>query len=565
MKRGRQILFIVGIIFIAWAGVKPVQAHALLLRSIPPANAMLDSAPAKLELFFTEDISPRLIKINLKGSDGRNMRLSDTALAAGDATHLIGTLPALPDGAYLIIWQVRSASDGHQSDGTFPFVVGKVDPAVLGNTSSLATEPAPTPAATMLVDGILYLSIAAIIGSLFFSSVVWEPARKGLELPQNIVAASEKSAWLFAMAAVIVFGGANILNLLVQTGQARGVVLGWPWQPEFADLLFGTRGGMLAIFRFGIVFVIEELVREKRNHNDRSMTLMLCLGVILTFSLESHAMADAQPYLAVFIDWLHFAAVSIWVGGLFAFILSMRHAAQVEVVLRTQLSARMIARFTTVAMASVGILTISGGYASIVRVGSLPALFETDYGHALIVKLVFVAIMLALGATNLLYISPNMQKAAHKLNGNISLMRHFNYLLGGEVLLGVCALLWVGIFTGLPSASSAYRAAGFQKTGQADDLQVSLRIDPGQPGLNTFLVTIRSAGKPVSDAKDVSLEFSSLTGRVPASKAPMVNMGNGSYRLQGSNLAIADQWDIKVVVIRDGKFDAYADFKLAWK
>ena len=41
----------------------------------------------------------------------------------------------------------------------------------------------------------------------------------------------------------------------------------------------------------------------------------------------------------------------------------------------------------------------------------------------------------------------------------------------------------------------------------------------------------------------------------------MASLGNGNYTLQGGSLGLPDKWDIKVVVIHPGKFDAYGDFK----
>jgi len=99
-------------------------------------------------------------------------------------------------------------------------------------------------------------------------------------------------------------------------------------------------------------------------------------------------------------------------------------------------------------------------------------------------------------------------------------------------------------------------------TTKADDLRVTISIDPGQPGINTFSAAITAGGKPLTGAKDVSLEFNSLSGMVPSSKAAMTDLGNGNYTLQGGYLGMPDNWDVKVVVTRPGKFDTYADFKI---
>jgi copper transport protein len=261
---------------------------------------------------------------------------------------------------------------------------------------------------------------------------------------------------------------------------------------------------------------------------------------------------------------LHLVAVSIWVGGLFAFLLQMRQVGQFKPLLRTQMTGLLIPRFTTLAITSVSILVLTGVYASILRVSSFDALWTTSYGQALIAKLVVAAIMLMLGAINLLYTSPNMVKAARQPEGNPGLVRRFNYLLAGEVFLGIGVLVWVGVLTGIPTTRSTALSAVYQKSVQADDLGVNLSIDPGRPGLNTFIVTLKSGAKEITDANDVALEFSSLTGSIPPAKAAMTNLGDGRYSLTGGYLAFADRWDIKVVVIRSGKFDAYADFKVDW-
>lgn len=103
---------------------------------------------------------------------------------------------------------------------------------------------------------------------------------------------------------------------------------------------------------------------------------------------------------------------------------------------------------------------------------------------------------------------------------------------------------------------------GYSKVTKADDLSVTLTIDPFQPGINTFTVSITSGGKPVTNAKDVSLEFTDLSGMVPAAKTPMMVQGNGVYNLKGGYHGVSGKYDLKVVVIRPGKFDAYADFIL---
>jgi hypothetical protein len=64
-----------------------------------------------------------------------------------------------------------------------------------------------------------------------------------------------------------------------------------------------------------------------------------------------------------------------------------------------------------------------------------------------------------------------------------------------------------------------------------DDLIGRLNIDPGREGMNAFTAGISSKGKPVADASNVSLEFSSLPGMMASSNAVMTNQRDGIYTL----------------------------------
>jgi mono/diheme cytochrome c family protein len=131
-----------------------------------------------------------------------------------------------------------------------------------------------------------------------------------------------------------------------------------------------------------------------------------------------------------------------------------------------------------------------------------------------------------------------------------------------EGILGVILLVWVGVFTSLPPANVNAPPPGFQATTQADDLTITLNIQPARVGIDSFAATISAAGKPLTNAEQVSLEFESYSGKIPPSSAKMVSQGNGSYTLKGGYLGQPDQWSVKVVVVRPDKFDAYGGFNI---
>jgi mono/diheme cytochrome c family protein len=189
-------------------------------------------------------------------------------------------------------------------------------------------------------------------------------------------------------------------------------------------------------------------------------------------------------------------------------------------------------------------------------------LFGTLYGRALILKLFIALPMVALGAVNLLVITPARQRSAVQPVGNPVLLARFGKQVLAESILGVILLLWVGVFTSLPPANINAPPPGFQATTQADDLTINLNIQPARVGIDTFTASISAGGKPLTNAEQVSLEFGSYSGKVPPSTAKMVSQGNGSYTLKGGYLGQPDQWSIKVVVRRPDKFDDYGGFNL---
>ena len=307
-----------------------------------------------------------------------------------------------------------------------------------------------------------------------------------------------------------------------------------------------------------LAILLAALLLPRPKRWNRWAGLAFCLVLLLTFSLESHAAGGPRPLLPLLADWLHLVAVSAWVGGLFSFLVGMQLVRGLAPEPRTRLTSLLIPHFTVLAMSSVAVLAVTGVYAAVLHVGTTGALLGTTYGHALILKLLIALPMLALGGFHFLFTTPSMRQAAARPGGSPVLVGRFRHVLSGEAALGVLLVMWVGVFTALPPARIA--PTGISKTSRADDLRVTLNVDPGRPGVNVFTATITSGGKPVTDAQDVSLEITSRSGMMPPSKAAMAAQGNGVYRLQGGYLNMPDQWDIKVVVIRPGKFDAYADF-----
>jgi len=536
--------------------VVPVLAHALLVRSIPDANASLKTAPAQVELFFSETLDATFSSITVLNSEGTAIDNGDSRVDSADPTHLVVSIPSLPDGVYTVSWKALSATDGHLTTGAYPFAIGNVDPNALA-AAGQSSKTITISITEILGKWLLYLATATLIGGTLFVLVVWQPAYQAIKEEKQ---GTFNSPWhnLASIGLMVLIVG-NVVALLTQAGQASGGEFATPWSNATSSVLFNTRFGALWLARLVLAFALAALLPQAHSTRTRWIAIVIGVFLALTISLGSHAAADTPPWLPLAADTVHLLAASVWVGGLTHFVAGLWAARSLDPKFRTQLTSRLIPRFSALASVSVGILTLTGLYSALLRIGTWDALNNTLYGRTLIIKLILALPMVAFGAVNLLGITPAMKKAA-TAKGDEGLVARFRNIVTSEVMLGVVLLLSVGLLTSLPPAQAATSASGVDFTQTVDDLNMELNITPGRVGLNTFTLTLTSGGQPVFNTKEVLLKFTPVSGKLPPSQVTLSATGGGQYILKGSNLSLPDDWQVQAVVRRDGKFDAYANY-----
>ena len=333
-----------------------------------------------------------------------------------------------------------------------------------------------------------------------------------------------------------------------------------PWDTSFTGMLFTTRFGALWIARFGLSLLLVRFSINNKSNRNQWIVFAISLILLLTISLGSHAAADADPTLAIVNDWIHLIAASVWVGGLIHFAVGLWALRKAEGASKDV--AQLIPRFSALALISVGTLILTGLYAAVLRVGSFEALNNTIYGRTLIVKLIIALPMLAMGAINLLVITPGMKKT-QDLAGLQNLSGLFRKIVTSEVTMGAVLLLNVAVLTSLPPAQTASTLPSLNAQKAVDDLNIKIEIAPGRVGQNTFTVRVEAGGIPVTSAQEVRLQFTSTSGKVPPSKVQLAHQGGGVYAIKGTYLSLPDAWQVQAVVRRENKFDAYANFDIA--
>jgi copper transport protein len=223
-----------------------------------------------------------------------------------------------------------------------------------------------------------------------------------------------------------------------------------------------------------------------------------------------------------------------------------------------------IARFSIMALASVGVIGITGLYAFSLRVGSLDALETTLYGHTMFIKQGFVAALLLLAAVNLLFISPRLRRDRQSGISNVPLVTRFESMVKAEIILACLLLVMVSLLTYLPPAKINPPSTDLTGNATADDLNMDISITPGHIGQNTFILHLKSNGQLVESVKEALLRFTPSQNNMPPSEVQLIGQGNGDFVTQGSYLSLPGNWQVQAIVRRNNQWNDYVGWAAVW-
>jgi methionine-rich copper-binding protein CopC len=122
---------------------RTVHAHANLARAVPASRTVLQQAPERLTLWFTEPIAPRLSAIQVLNAQGERVDSGVSTVEQPDLTVMSMALPPLPKGTYTVAWHNISTIDGHKVQGSFVFSVGTPTGGVTPNVRSWSASGSP--------------------------------------------------------------------------------------------------------------------------------------------------------------------------------------------------------------------------------------------------------------------------------------------------------------------------------------------------------------------------------------------------------------------------------------
>jgi methionine-rich copper-binding protein CopC len=115
---------IVGFLLIILAGTARLEAHAFLKRAEPAVGSTVQTSPAEVRIWFTENIEPAFSTVQVFDASGKEVDKRDVHLDRSDRAVLHVSLPQLGAGTYKVVWRVVSV-DTHVTNGNFTFRVSR--------------------------------------------------------------------------------------------------------------------------------------------------------------------------------------------------------------------------------------------------------------------------------------------------------------------------------------------------------------------------------------------------------------------------------------------------------
>jgi putative copper resistance protein D len=172
--------------------------------------------------------------------------------------------------------------------------------------------------------------------------------------------------------------------------------------------------------------------------------------LIATLAISGHQGTKGYLSIPFFLDVIHTAAISIWIGGIFLICCSYADLMKRSEQEINHICLKVANRFSRIATLCVTVIVVSGLVLSFYNVKNWAALITTDYGIVLSIKISLVLLIILLGGLNKLLFIPGMQKT-HDTNRSqfTSCSGKLHTTIRIEAILGLIILLTTGILTHL--------------------------------------------------------------------------------------------------------------------
>jgi len=508
-----------------------VLAHAQLVASSPGAGAVLAESPEEIRLVFSEPLEVQVSSLDLATEDDSAVVMRAGEIDPEDPYALVLVDPELADGVYQLTWRTLSSADGHTAEGFLSFGIGDIE-GVITSEPGGGMVHAETDAAGVVGRWLTYIGLLLALGMAVFHRVVM---RDGPMLT--------RLARILGLG-LLLSSAATVAMAIAAGFEAGGV----------GEYLSGTRNGLLQLGRGLVAAAGGTALLIMRPRFAGAVAAGTGLIGIVLLVMAGHAAALPGP-VPIIGQAVHVVGAAVWIGGIVALLVLAVRPALLSTTPPPMRS--LMPRFSALALVSIGLVVLTGIYSAYVQTGTLldPG---TEYGGTLLLKSLFAAGALALGAVNY-FDGGRMMGWLDGFRNRVTL----------EVTLAGAVLVLTAMLATTPPVDEPSGVAIVPVPDAFGEVTpgMTLNVIPGRAGLNRVVVTTVD-GLAGSTTLQLSLDRldAGTTTLVPlvlegmAGGGPMAGMdhgGVGALTDDGSTNWVADaivlppasQWDTSVRVL----------------
>jgi copper transport protein len=508
--------------------------HAVLLETTPPGDAALTAAPERVILRFNEPIAP--IRVGLLDATGRTLT-GPAAVTSRDAVVTIELPPGLGAGLYFVSYRVTSA-DGHPVAGSFRFTVG-ADTAGAVPTALPGGWDALWEALVVIARLLVYASLMMAAGGFLFLALIDEaraPRSPLLPWPRRLA--------LLAMVALVL--GLGLHGAQLAGAAPRELLTAEPWRLAAAAPL----GRSVAVALAGLALLLVGLGLRPRPAG----WLLGGAGAVLaatSFAWTGHAATAPPSLLARPAVALHTLAVAFWLGALWPL-----HRATTRLTDATL--AGLLRRFSRRAALAVAVLLAAGTLLATLQLRAPNALWATDYGRLIVVKLGLVVLLLALAGYNKWRLTPAIAA------GEPMARQRLRASIRAELAAAALILLVTGALGQTTPPRVLHDHHAHHHDHHRDEVApgrtvvvaarggvATVTVSPARAGTNRIEVELADAAGVPLDALEVTTELAAPALGLEPLRRELARSGPGRFTLTTDDLALPGPWELRIDALVD--------------
>lgn len=505
-KKAACALLVAGMGFLAPSGA---YAHAVLLNASPANDAVVEAAPANVQLRFNEPVS--VVRASIRIGEGNSL---DLAATSGSEVDL--AIPrSISSGTAIVSYRVVS-EDGHPVGGSIVFHVG---------APSAISAPAVADTSVLLqgaiwsihIVSILYLAV--LIGGTLFNRWLY-PAKSLNRRPDLVI-----------VLGVLFFSSGVYLQGLDEMG--LGLVFA-----GLEPLLVASRSGAAIAAGMALVAVLLVSIPVCQASPAYLPLAVLAIGAAsASFAFTGHCNVVATPWLARACIVLHGATLLFWIGSLPPLWRLSRTG-----------PTDPLAGFSRVIPLPFFVLLIAGAALAWLELPGVQTIPLSLYGRLLVLKVGLVGILCALAIYNRFWLT---RPAAA---GDQTARRKLRRSIAAEVALAVAivatASLWR--FAGPDQLQYAARPQAFSIHLHSGEVMAQLKLVPDlAAGTAKAEVDFLTADFDPIDPQGATLRAWNLGAGVEPIKYDLRKSSKGGWEASGLPTFDPTGWKVDIEVLID--------------